>query len=94
MNYSYKRVLIEYAKYFNVNFDNANNNNDKIKILETNKDLMNSIITYYNIYELLKYIYLPNGTILNDNFFNKNTNKEMKSYFYINNINPIDVVEQ
>jgi hypothetical protein len=84
-----QNILIEYAKYFNVNFDNMNNNNDKIKILETNKDLMNSIITYYNIYELLKYIYLPNGTILNDNFFNKNTNKEMKSYFYINNINPI-----
>lgn len=84
-----QNILIEYAKYLNVNFNNANNNNDKIKILETNKDLMNSIITYYNIYELLKYIYLPNGTILNDNFFNKNTNKEMKSYFYINNINPI-----
>ena len=84
-----QNILIEYAKYFNVNFDNANSNNDKIKILETNKDLMNSIITYYNIYELLKYIYLPNGTILNDNFFNKNTNKEMRSYFYINNINPI-----
>lgn len=84
-----QNILIEYAKYFNVNFDNTNNNNDKIKILETNKDLMNSIITYYNIYELLKYIYLPNGTILNDNFFNKNTNKEMNSYFYINNINPI-----
>ena len=84
-----QNILIEYAKYFNVNFDNANSNNDKIKILETNRDLMNSIITYYNIYELLKYIYLPNGTILNDIFFNKITNKEMKSYFYINNINPI-----
>ena len=72
-----------------MNFDNIDNDDEKLKNLETNKDLMKSIITYYNIYELLKYIYLPNGTILSDNFYNKNTKKEMNSFFYIKNIIPI-----
>ena len=83
-----KDILLEYGKYFNY-FTNNTDIDTEYKQLESNINHVNKIITYYNIYYILKYLYLPEGTIINDIIYDINENKEIKQYFTINKILPI-----
>ncbi len=83
-----KEILINYGKYFNY-FTGDKDIEDEYLSLERNKDDVKRIITYYNIYHILKYLYLPKGTIINDIIYDVNENKEINQFFTINDIQPI-----
>lgn len=83
-----KNILKEYGKYFNY-FTSDTDKEEEYLTLERNKDDVKKIITYYNIYHILKYLYVPKGTIINDFIYDINENKELHQFFTINDIKPI-----
>jgi len=74
-----KKIVIEYAKYI---LSDEEYDNDKDKLyskIRSNDIQFRQIITYHNIFKLLEYLYLQEGTILVDKFFQEKYNSDNNS---------------
>ena len=88
-----KQIVKEWAKYI-LNDDEMQESSDEIyKMLLTDNIKLKYIITYYNIYEILKTLYFNRGCIIKGTFFeiidNNVVKREKPMYIKINTFSPI-----
>ena len=88
-----KQIVKEFAKYI-LNDDEIQESGDELyKILLTDNIKLKNIITYYNIYEILRTLYFNRGCIIKGDFFeiidNNVIKREKPMYIKILRFSPI-----